>query len=123
MAAVLRAFNLCTLSNLAPSHTLIQEESDDLGLVDVAVVRIDLDEGLDLGEGVLGEASAIDLPEHLDELITINHALIYLLIILLELGEHLVDLLFDEGLETVERGSIDQREQLLCHLRLAVQKL
>ena len=123
MAAVLRGFNLCTLSNLTPSHALVQEESDDLGLVNVAVVRIDLDEGLDLGEGLLGEASAVDPPEHRDELITINHALIYLLIIFLELGEHLVDLLFEEGLEAIERGSIDQREQLLCHLRLAVQKL
>ena len=85
-AAVLRVLNLITLSNIAPSDALIQEESHDLCLVNVAMVRIDLDEGLDLGYGVLGKAIAIDTSEHLDEIITINYTFIYLLIILLQLG-------------------------------------
>ena len=84
------------------------------------MVRIDLDEWLNFSYGLLGKTSAIDTLEHLNKLITINYALIYLLIILLQLGEHFVHLFFDKCLEAVKRGSINQSNQLLCHLRLAV---
>ena len=84
------------------------------------MIRIDLDEGLHLSEGVLGKAFAIDTPEHLDEIITINYALIYLPIILLQLSEHFVHLFFDKCLKSVKRGSINQSNQLLSHLRLTV---
>ena len=84
------------------------------------MVRIDLDEWLNFSDGLLGKASAIDTLEHLNKLITINYALIYLLIILLQLGEHFVHLFFDKCLKAVKSGSINQSNQLLCHLRLAV---
>ena len=86
-AAILRVLDLSTTpGSIAPGDALIEEESHDLSLVNVAMVRIDLDEGLNLGYGVLGKAIAIDTSEHLDEIITINYTFIYLLIILLQLG-------------------------------------
>ena len=86
----------------------------------MTVVRIDLNKRLDLCNSVLGKAFAIDTFEHLDKLITINYALINLLIILLKFGEHFVHFLFDKCLKAFKRGSINQSNQLQCHLRFAV---
>ena len=93
-AAILRVLDLSTLSSIAPGDALIEEESHDLSLVNVAMVWIDLDKRLNLSDGLLGKASAIDTLEHLNKLVTINYAFVYLLIILLQLGEHLVHLFF-----------------------------
>ena len=122
-ATVLRVLSLGTLSCIAPSGALIQEETHNLSLVNVAMVRIDLDEGLDLSHGVLGKAIAVDTSDHFEEIITIDYALIYLLIILLQFSEHFVSLLFKKTLKAIKCGSINQSDKLLSHLRLAVKKL
>ena len=122
-ATILRVLNLiipCTLSLIAPSDAFIQEESHNFSLINMTVVRIDLNKRLDLCNSVLGKAFAIDTFEHLDKLITINYALINLLIILLKFGEHFVHFLFDKCLKAFKRGSINQSNQLLSHLRLTV---
>ena len=123
LAAILRVLSLSTLSSIAPSGALIQEETHNLSLVNVAMVRVDLNEGLDLIQGVLGKTIAIDTSDHFEEIITIDYALINLLIILLQFGEHFVSLLFEKTLKAVKCGRINQSNKLLSHLRLTVKKL
>ena len=89
---------------------LIQQEVNNLCLEDVAVIWIDLEQGLDQVKCLLGHSSGINLPKHVQEVISVNDTLVDLLIIFLEFGEHLVDLLSQAFLQSVNSHSINHRE-------------
>ena len=86
----------------------------------MAVVLINLDVWLEQGHRLLRQALAINLLEQLDELISVYHALINLLVILLQLRKHLVDFGLKARLEAFNAVSVDQAENLQATLWLSL---
>ena len=117
MGSRLRLFNISTLADSSACMNLIQQEVDNLCLEDVSMVWINLEQWLDQVKCLLSHPCGVDLPQHVEEVVTVNDTLVDLLIILLELGEHLVNLLSHALLQTVDGHSFDHREQLIRYLR------
>lgn len=86
----------------------------------MAVVLINLDVWLEQGHRLLRQALAINLLEQLDELLSVYHALINLLVILLQLRKHLVDFGLKARLEAFNAVSVDQAENLQATLWLSL---
>ena len=86
----------------------------------MAVVLINLDVWLEQGHRLLRQALAINLLEQLDELLSVYHALINLLVILLQLRKHLVDFGLKARLEAFNTLSVDQAENLQATLWLSL---
>ena len=86
----------------------------------MAVVLINLDVWLEQGHRLLRQALAINLLEQLDELLSVYHALINLLVILLQLRKHLVDFALKARLEAFNAVSVDQAENLQATLWLSL---
>ena len=89
----------------------------------MAVVLINLDVWLEQGHRLLRQALAINLLEQLDELLSVYHALINLLVILLQLRKHLVDFGLKARFETFDAVSVDQAENLQATLWLSLDEL
>ena len=89
----------------------------------MAMVLINLDVWLEQGHRLLRQALAIDLLEQLDELLSVYHALINLLVILLQLRKHLVDFGLKARLEAFDAVSVDQAENLQATLWLSLDEL
>ena len=89
----------------------------------MAVVLINLDVWLEQGHRLLRQALAINLLEQLDELLSVYHALINLLVILLQLRKHLVDFGLKARLEAFDAVSVDQAENLQATLWLSLDEL
>ena len=89
----------------------------------MAVVLINLDVWLEQGHRLLRQALAIDLLQQLDELLSVYHALINLLVILLQLRKHLVDFGLKARLEAFDAVSVDQAENLQATLWLSLDQL
>ena len=117
MGSRLSLFNIRASGDFFVGMDLIQQEVNNLGLEDVAMIWIDLEQGLDQVKCLLSHPCGVDLPQHVEEVVTVNDTLVDLLIILLELGEHLVNLLSHALLQTVDGHSFDHREQLIRYLR------
>ena len=86
----------------------------------MAMVLINLDVWLEQGHRLLRQALAINLLEQLDELLSVYHALINLLVILLQLRKHLVDFGLKARLEFSNAVSVDQAENLQATLWLSL---
>ena len=89
----------------------------------MAVVLINLNVWLEQGHRLLRQALAIDLLQQLDELLSVYHALINLLVILLQLRKHLVDFGLKARLEAFDAVSVDQAENLQATLWLSLDQL
>ena len=89
----------------------------------MAVVLINLDVWLEQGHRLLRQALAINLLQQLDELLSVYHALINLLVILLQLRKHLVDFGLKARLEAFDAVSVDQAENLQATLWLSLDEL
>ena len=89
----------------------------------MAMVLINLDVWLEQGHRLLRQALAINLLEQLDELLSVYHALINLLVILLQLRKHLVDFGLKARLEAFDAVSVDQAENLQATLWLSLDEL
>ena len=89
----------------------------------MAMVLINLDVWLEQGHRLLRQALAIDLLEQLDELLSVYHALINLLVILLQLRKHLVDFGLKARLEAFDAVSVNQAENLQATLWLSLDEL
>ena len=89
----------------------------------MAMVLINLDVWLEQGHRLFRQALAIDLLEQLDELLSVYHALINLLVILLQLRKHLVDFGLKARLEAFDAVSVDQAENLQAALWLSLDEL
>ena len=87
------------------------------------MVRVHLDQRLYQRQHLLGDALIIDGCKDFEEVFTVDDAFIDLLIILLELGQHLVDLVADALLQPVEAHGVDQSAHFHAHLRLLVDQL
>ena len=92
---------------------LIEQEADNFGLVNVAMVRINLHQWLNQRHALISHPLAIDRLKHFDEVIPIDDRLIDLLIIFLEFGEHLVYFLADSLLQALNCDRIDDQQELL----------
>ena len=110
MGSRLRLFNISTLANCSACMDLIQQEVDNLCLEDVSMVWINLEKWLDQVKCLLSHSSWVNLPQHVQEVISVNDTLVDLLIIFLEFGEHLVDLLSQTFLQTFNSHGIDDGE-------------
>ena len=110
MGSRLRLFNISTLANSSACMDLIQQEVDNLCLEDVSMIWINLEQWLDQVKCLLSHSSWVDLPQYVQEVISVNDTLVDLLIIFLEFGEHLVDLLSHAFLQTVNSHGIDHGE-------------
>ena len=106
----LSLFNIRVSGDFFVGMDLIQQEVNNLCLEYVAMVWIDLEQGLDQVKCLLSHPCGVDLPQHVKEVVTVNDTLVDLLIILLELGEHLVDLLSQTFLQTFNSHGIDDGE-------------
>jgi len=123
LATVLRLLHRSIFCHLKLRMDLLDEESDDLGLVDVSVVGIDLDEGLYEGLGRLGDPLAVDALHRRQEIIPVDHTLVDLLIIFLQLRQHLVHFLFEERLKPIQARLLDQCSDFFHHRWLCVDQL
>ena len=115
--------DLSTFEEFALGVDLVKQEPDDFSLINVTVVWIDLDQWLDQGECLIGDALAVDLFEYVDEVVPVDHRFINLLIILLQLRQHLVNLLIDALLQSIKRRRVNDGKKLLRKLRVVVNKL
>lgn len=102
---------------------LIEQEADNFGLVNVAMVRIHLHQRLNQRHALISHPLAINRLKHFDEVIPIDHRLIDLLIIFLQFGEHLVYFLTDSLLKALNGHRVDDQQQLLGELRVLVHQL
>ena len=89
----------------------------------MAMVLINLDVWLEQGHRFVRQALAINLLQQLDELLSVYHALINLLVILLQLRKHLVDFGLKARLEAFDAVSVDQAENLQATLWLSLDEL
>ena len=89
----------------------------------MAVVLINLDVWLEQGHRLLRQPLAINLLQQLDELLSVYHALINLLVILLQLRKHLVDFGLKARLEAFDAVSVDQAKNLQATLWLSLDQL
>ena len=92
---------------------LIKQEADNLRLIDVSMVWINLHKWLNQGHALVSDSLAINRLEHFDEVITIYHRLVNLLIIFPQFSNHLLDLLTNLLLKSVNGYSIDDLKKLL----------
>ena len=99
-----------------PGIHLVKQVEQDLSLVNVPVIGINLDEWLHGFLCSLGDTNSIDRLENLKKGISIDHTLVDLLIVLLELREHSVDLFTDFVFETLVRDCINQSTYLFPQL-------
>ena len=93
--------DLSTFKEFAFGVDFVKQETNDFSLINVPVIWIDLDQWLDQGKCLICDTLAVDLFEYVDEVVSVDHRLIDLLIILLELGQHLVYLLIDALLQAI----------------------
>ena len=82
----------------------LDKEGDNLSLIDVTVVRINLDKRLHEALCLLRKACAVNALHDFQEVITVDDALVDLLIIFLQFSEHLVDFLCKTRLKTIKAG-------------------
>ena len=106
MGTPLSLFDICPSCHLFLGLNLVEKEANYLGLVDVSVIWIHLDQWLNQAESAISQPNPIDIFKHLDEVLPIDHRLIDLLIILLKFGKHFVHLIFNAGLELGDRDRL-----------------
>ena len=99
-----------------PGIHLVKQVEQDLSLVNVPVIRINLDEWLHGLLRCLGDSNSIDRLENFKKWISIDDTLVDLLIVLLKLGEHSVDLFTYFVFETLVRDCIDEGTNLFPQL-------
>ena len=123
LPAVLGVLHGSILCNLELCIHFLDEEGNNLGLEDVTMVRVHLDKGLNQSLTLLRQALAVNALHDSQKVVAIDHALVDLLIILLQLGEHLVDFLFKSLLQAFEANFLNQSCNLLKQSWLTVDKL
>ena len=86
----------------------------------MAVILINLDMWLEQGYRLLRQALAINLLKQLDEFLSVYHALINLLVVLLQFRKHLVDFGLKARLEAFNAFGVDQVQNLQAALWLGL---
>ena len=86
----------------------------------MAVILINLDMWLEQGYRLLRQALAINLLKQLDEFLSVYHALINLLVVLLQFCKHLVDFGLKARLEAFNAFGVDQVQNLQAALWLGL---
>ena len=89
----------------------------------MAVILINLDVWLEQGHRLLRQALAINLLEQLNEFLSVYHALIDLLVILLQFRKHLVDFGLKTRLEAFDTISVYQAQNFQAALWLCLDKV
>ena len=123
MGTRLSLFNISALTNCFACMDFIEQEIDDLCLEDVTMVWINLEQWLDQVKCLLSHSSWVNLPEHVEEVISVDDALVDLLIIFLQFGKHLVDFLSQAFLQTFQCHGFNHRQQLIRNLLRSLNQL
>lgn len=102
LGTALSLFNIGSTGQFASSLDLVEKEAHNLGLVDMTVIWVHLNQWLDELESYVWDAFTIDAFEHFNEVVLVDHTLIDLLIIFLQFGKHFVDFHAKQLLQIVD---------------------